>query len=320
MHPTALDNHYIGIDVSKTMLDIYLPQTNTLTRLPNNDRGVNKLNALLANQKTHVIIEATGGLKKNAHRHLNRQGHRVSIVNPRSVRRLAQGLGLLAKTDRLDAKLLSRYGAIVNPAETIPRTPEEQTLWELVSRRRQLVEMAVQEKNRRSSAADELQESITQVLNFLQDQLKGIDLKLQGLIASNEELCKKRDILLSIPGIGETTATQLLIELPELGEVSDKKIAALVGVAPFNCDSGQLKGRRTIWGGRVSVRNSLYMIALVACRHNPAIKSYYQRLCEKGKPKKVALVACMRKILIIANHMLKEQTKWKAPTLEAPQS
>ncbi len=320
MHPTALDNHYIGIDVSKTMLDIYLPQTNTLTRLPNTDKGVDKLNALLANQKTHVIIEATGGLKKNAHRHLNRQGHRVSIVNPRSVRRLAQGLGLLAKTDRLDAKLLSRYGAIVNPAETIPRTPEEQTLWELVSRRRQLVDMAVQEKNRRSSAAGELQESITQVLNFLQDQLKGTDLKLQGLIASNEELCKKRDILLSIPGIGETTAIQLLIELPELGEVSDKKIAALVGVAPFNCDSGQLKGRRTIWGGRVSVRNSLYMIALVACRHNPAIKSYYQRLCEKGKPKKVALVACMRKILIIANHMLKEQTKWKAPTLEAPQS
>lgn len=308
---------YIGIDVSKAMLDIYFPKTQQITQLSNDEVGLSHLDKLLVGQKAKVVIEATGGLEKSVHRYLSRQGHEVSIVNPRSVRRLAQGLGLLAKTDTLDAKLLSRYGEIVKPIETTLRSQQEQTLWDLVTRRRQLVEMMVQEKNRLLTVSTELKEEMEVVLKFLQDQVSKIELKLQELIASHEEMSKNRDLLMSVPGIGETTAIQLLTELPELGKVSDKKIAALVGVAPFNCDSGRMKGKRTIWGGRVSVRNSLYMVALVACRHNPAIKSYYQRLCEKGKPKKVSLVACMRKILIMINHMLANQTRWKDPTSEA---
>lgn len=311
------DHKYIGIDVSKAMLDIYFPDSQKLTQLSNDEAGLSHLSKLLGGSKVRVVMEATGGLEKGVHTHLSRQGHGVSIVNPRSVRRLAQGLGLLAKTDTLDAKLLSRYGEIVKPAETPPRSPQEQTLWDLVTRRRQLVEMIVQEKNRLTAASGELKEDVAVVLQFLQDQVKKIEFKLQELIAGHEEMSKNRDILMSVPGIGETTAIQLLTELPELGKVSDKKIAALVGVAPFSCDSGKMKGKRTIWGGRTSVRNSLYMIALVACRHNPSIKSYYQRLCEKGKPKKVSLVACMRKILIIANHMLANQTEWREPISEA---
>lgn len=301
---------YVGIDVSKTNLDVFLPDTSTYARYTNDYEGLKKLNDLLPKKLGGIVIEATGGLERQAHECLYQQGYSVCIVNPRSVRRLAQGLGILAKTDKLDARILSSYGEIVKPTETKPRTQEERLLWDLVTRRRQLVEMRTQEKNRLSQVSENMIEDVESMLVHLKDRIALIEEKIRKIIEADVQLSRNKEILMSVSGIGETAAMQIISELPELGKVNDRKIAALVGVAPLNYDSGKLKGRRTIWGGRSSVRNTLYMVALVASRHNPVIHEYYSKLCKKGKPKKVALVACMRKILIILNHMLAKQECW----------
>lgn len=312
MTNTTDNQQYIGIDVSKAFLDIYIPSTSTYSRYTNDEEGLSKLYKHLPKKRSGIVIEATGGLEKQAHQWLHRRGHSVSIVNPRSVRRLAQGIGILAKTDKLDAKVLSRYGEIVNPVETAPRNEQEQRMWDLVARRRQLVEMSIQEKNRLSQATSAVSENIQSTLSFFKENIAQLEKEIASLIVLDERLYKIKKLLMSVPGVGETAATQLLTELPELGRVDDRKIAALVGVAPLNCDSGRMKGRRAIWGGRISIRNTLYMVALVAARHNPTIRQYYEKLCDKGKPKKVALVACMRKLLIIMNHMLANQQAWRA--------
>lgn len=305
------NDQYMGIDVSKTYLDVYVPNDDSYVRYANSTEGLKKLKKILPKQLCGIIMEATGGLEKRAHEWLHQRGYAVSVVNPRCVRRLAQGIGILAKTDKLDAKMLAHYGEIVKPIVTKPRTQQEKQLWDLVTRRRQLVEMSTQEKNRLSQASKNVEKNIETTLSFFKKSIAALEKKITKLVATDKQLSKNKEILMSVSGIGETAAIQILTELPELGKVNDKKIAALVGVAPFNCDSGKMKGRRAIWGGRISVRNTLYMVALVASRHNPVIREYYVKLCNKGKPKKVALVACMRKLLIILNHMLANQEMWR---------
>lgn len=304
-------NHYVGIDVSKAQLDIYIPQMNCYKHVTNDKAGIRELKKLLPNTKPPIVMEATGGLEYLCFNSLHESGFNVSVVNPRNVRRLAQGVGILAKTDKLDAIALSKYGNIVHPIPSQPRSKAMQLLWDLSARRRQLVDMRTQEKNRLSSANGILAKELKAMLKFIDKRITLLEEKLAEAIEQDETLNRNKQLLMSIPGIGETIAAQLLSELPELGSVSDAKIAALVGVAPLNCDSGTMKGRRMIWGGRMNVRNSLFMAGLVATVHNPVIRKYYQKLCAKGKPKKVALVACMRKLLIIANHMLSKQESWK---------
>ena len=302
---------HIGIDVSKTHLDLHISENKFSKRFSNDAKGLEELVSHMPSTSATVVMEATGGLEKQAHIALHKKGIPVSIVNPRSVRRLAQGMGILAKTDKLDAEVLARYGDIVQPAITEPRSTQKQKLFELVNRRRQLVHMTIQEKNRLLQSSKLLAKEIRSVLAFLQRKIAALETKIKRIINEDKRLSEIRDILVSVPGVGETAAVQLLTELPELGKVNDRKIAALVGVAPLNCDSGKMRGKRAIWGGRVNVRNMLFMVALVATRHNPKIKEYYHKLCQKGKPKKVALVACMRKLLIITNHMVADGTVWK---------
>lgn len=306
------NTHYIGIDVSKHYLDVYIPQLQKSLRVPNNNEGLTKITEKLPSDDSHIILEATGGLERAAHRWFTNHDIKVSVVNPRGVRRLAQGLSISAKTDKLDAKLLSHYGTIVNPVSTPARTQSSQLLWDRVSRRRQLTEMNIQEKNRLSRAPASMRESIERVIEFIDKEIQELETHIDAQIRQDEQLSRKRDLLKSVPGIGPVVATELLTDLPELGTVNDKKIAALVGIAPFNCDSGKMRGKRTIWGGRITVRNKLYMAALVGIRFNPRLKAYYERLIQAGKPKKVAIVACMRKLVVILNHMLANDQPWQA--------
>jgi len=305
---------YIGIDVSKNNLDIYLPESKCFEQVENSEQGLCHLVSKLPRVKSvGIVMEATGGLEKEAHSYLHKKGFAVSIVNPRSVRRIAQGLGILAKTDKLDAQALSRYGEIVKPVSAGPRTEKARILWELVNRRRQLVIMKTQEKNRLCRASAEMKVEVESLLAFLSEQINSLEVRIKEQIGETKELRRRQDILMSFPGVGEKIVVQLLTGLPELGTVNDRKIAALAGVAPLACDSGKMKGKRKIWGGRTHVRNTLFMVALVAARHNPVIKAYYEKLCAKGKTKKVALIACMRKALVIMNHMLANDQEWILP-------
>lgn len=307
---------YIGIDVSKTSLDIFLSQKEQWLRVSNSLDGLAQLASAFSDLRPKVIMEATGGLERLAFNQLSALGCPVSVVNPRRVRRFAQGCGILAKTDRIDAKVLADFGQSTQPRVTLPKTPLAQKLSALVSRRRQLTRLLVQEKNHLTRADPLLKNEIKEHIDYLSQRKKRLQKEIFALVKDDPVLKKKLDYLVSTPGIGEWTASQLLAELPELGQVNTKQIAALVGVAPYNCDSGTMRGRRTIWGGRASVRTALYMATLVAIRWNPIIKAYYERLCEEGKPKKVALIACERKLLCRMNMMLQKEEPWKEDARE----
>lgn len=310
------NRHYTGVDVSKAYLDVFISESAKHLRVKNDSLGLKQLDEELKGVSSRcLVIESTGGLEHKALRYLDKRGYFVSVVNPRCVRRLAQGMGLLAKTDKLDAQILSTYGSVVCPVETKPRTQQQQLLWDKVARRRQLIDMRTQEKNRLSSASGWAKKQHESLIRHFDKQITRIEKEVLELIESDEELSRKREILVSVPGVAEQTAFQLLTDLPELGQASDRKIAALVGVAPYCCDSGNLRGKRKIWGGRQSVRNALFIVAMgAATKHNPKLKMYYKRLLDQGKPKRVALVACMRKLIVILNHMLKDDTLWQAET------
>jgi transposase len=259
-----------------------------------------------------VVLEATGGYEVAVTAALGTAGVPVAVVNPRQVREFARGIGQLAKTDALDAAVLARFAEVVHPTPRPLPEAQAQELSALLTRRRQLLAMLIAERQRLATALLAVRPHISRHIRFLEAELADLDRQLRDAVQASPLWREQEDLLRSTPGIGPTTALALLAEVPELGQLTRKKIAALVGVAPFPCDSGKLRGRRIIWGGRARVRTALYMATLVATRHNPLIRAFYQRLCAAGKPKKVALVACMRKLLTILNAMVRHHTPWCA--------
>lgn len=304
--------HYIGIDIAKDKLDVSIRSTGKVYEFTNDINGLKSLKDLLNNYRPCLIImEATGGYETNALMSLQEADFDVSVINPRQVRDFAKALGKLAKTDGIDAGVLGHYGEAIRPACTNKLTAELRELKQHQQRRRQLVDMLVMEKNRLHTANSKVAKGIERSIKFIEKELALIENELSKKIEADPELTKKKTLLVSVKSIGEVTATALLFDLPELGQLSGKEIAMLAGLAPLNRDSGNSRGKRQIWGGRAAVRTTLYMATLSAIRFNPAIKAFYIRLCNAGKLKMVAIVACMRKLLVTINSMIKNGTKWQ---------
>lgn len=302
----------IGIDVSKRHWDVALEGEPRVRRFAADAGGLASLLEWLAEvDPSLVCLEATGGCEAMLVAGLHARGVPTSVVNPRQVRDFARATGQLAKTDAIDAAVIARFAAAVGPAPSDPPSENQTRLRSLRARRQQLVQMLTQEKNRLAIARDlEARASIRRTIEFLQQQLEEVDRRLAELTHEDAEFRRRCELLVSVPGVGATTAAGLVAELPELGTMNRGQAARLVGVAPLNRDSGTLRGRRMIGGGRVEVRRTLYMATLVATRHNPTIRACYERLKANGKAKMAALVACMRKLLLILNAMLKNKTPW----------
>jgi transposase len=306
-----MQGDYVGVDVSKNSLDVATYATNKTWSFPNSEAGINQLIQTLSElPPALVVIESTGGYETPLAYALNKAGIACAVVNPREVRNFARATKKLAKTDTIDARVLAHFAALIKP-EPRPLSDEQtQELEAIIARRRQVVEMLTAEKNRLHLARKPVREAIKAHIDYLEKELGHIDSELQGRIEESPIKQEKYDLLLSVPGVGPNLAATLVIELPELGNLNRRQIAALVGVAPLNHDSGTMRGKRSTWGGRPQVRAVLYMAALVATRFNPAISQFYKQLCARGKAKKVALVACMRKLLTILNSMLKHHVPW----------
>lgn len=302
---------FVGIDVSKDTLDVAVLPSEEDWVIANEERAFPALIARLQElQPTLIVVEATGGLERPVVVSLTEEGLPAAVINPRRARDFARAKGRLAKTDRIDANVLAALGAALRP-EVRPLPDETiQELAKLTALRRALVESLVTARDRLQKTFGNPHPIQQEQICWLKEKIKQIDAELQDYIDRHVVLREKFDILCSMKGVGPNTSFVLLSDLPELGRVNRKEIAALVGVAPFNCDSGKWRGKRAIWGGRMSVRSALYMAALVASQHNPVIRAFYERLLEAGKPKKVALVACMRKLLVILNAMVKNGTHW----------
>ncbi len=310
---------YIGIDVSKQLLEVAVHESEFHYRGPNKSSAFGALLAeLIALRPARIVVEATGGLEKPLVTALHAANLPVVVINPRQVRAFAKAIGQLAKTDRLDAGVLAHFAAALKPPLRPLKSKDEQELEALMGRRGQLVDMLVAEKNRRHcTTSDVVGETIKEHIDWLADRIAEIDEQLQARLVSSTVWQDKDTILQSVPGIGPVVSFSLLADLPELGTLNRQRISKLVGVAPLNCDSGQQRGVRHIFGGRARVRSMLYMAALTALRFNPVIKEFYQRLIGKGKPHKVALTACMRKLLSIVNLMVRNQTSWKTDSVSA---
>lgn len=304
---------WVGIDVSQARLDVcVLPQGLTFHQ-PNTAAGIQAvIEQLVPLSPSLVVVEATGGLERAIVSALHTGAVPVAIANPRKVKGFAIALGK-AKTDLLDAHVLARFAQSVEPRATPSVAPQAQQLSDLVRRRQQLVAMQVAEKNRLTRATQAVQADIKEHIEHLQHRIKTLNEQIQALAQQQADWQRKNTILQSVKGIGKVTAALCLAELPELGRLSDKQIARLVGVAPINHDSGKHKGKRRIAGGRTAVRCGLYMATLVAVRHNPVIRPFYDRLVKTGKLKKVALVASMRKLLVILNAMIRDNKLWQTP-------
>lgn len=302
---------FVGIDVSKAQLDVAIRPTGETLSVANDKAGIKALVKRLAKiQPGLVVLESTGGLERQILCAVVSAELPAVRVNPRQVRDFAKATGQLAKTDSIDAAILAHYAQAVRPQLRPLPNAVTMELRALSARRRQLIEMIVMEKNHLATAAKAVAKDITEHIGGLEQKLQGVDIDIDGLIEQSPIWKEHEDILRSAPAIGPVTSRTLLAELPELGTLDRKQIASLVGLAPFNRDSGTLKGRRSIWGGRASVRCALYMAALVATRCNPVIGDFYKRLKAKGKPFKVALVACMHKLLTILNAMIKHKSRW----------
>jgi len=304
---------FIGIDVCKELLEVAAHERDYRFRCPNKPSAFPKLiTELVALRPALIVLEATGGWETRVTTALHAAGLPVVVINPRQVRNFARAVGQLAKTDRLDARVLAHFAAAVKPPIRELKSQHEQELDALSGRRRQLVGMLTAEKNRHGSAAtDTVQEKIKEHIDWLEEQIAELDEQLQGLLKCSPAWRAKDRILQSVPGIGSVVSVSLLAELPELGTLNRHQISKLVGVAPLNRDSGPLRGTRHIYGGRTRVRSMLYMAALSATRFNPVIKEFYQRLVAKGKPFKVAITACMRRLIVIINVMIRDSVTWK---------
>lgn len=302
----------VGIDVAKHQLDVALHPNGEAWSVSNDERGINTLvKRLQAVTPSLIVLEATGGLETAAASALTVAGLPCAVINPRQARDFAKATGQLAKTDRLDAGVLAQFADRIRPTPRPMPDPETKALSDLMSRRRQLIEMVTAEKNRLQSTPSGWRADVQSHITWLEGRLARLHKKLEARIKASPTWRVNDEILQSAKGVGPVLSTTLLADLPELGTLNRKKIAALVGVAPFNRDSGTMRGKRTVWGGRAQVRAALYMGTLAATRHNPVIKAFYTRLLAAGKVKKVALTACMRKLLTILNAMIKNQTAWQ---------
>jgi transposase len=305
---------FVGIDVSKHRLDIHLRPSGESFTVDHDDGNVAVLvERLVALAPTLIVLEATGGMEVRLAAALAAAGLPVAVVNPRQVRAFARATGRLAKTDRLDAAAIARFAEAVRPPARPLADAATRHLQALVARRRQLLEMLVAERNRRQAAAPTLHQRIDAHLRWLEEALAEIERDLDGAVRHSPLWRAKEELLRSVPGIGPVSARTLLAQLPELGSLTRRQAAALVGVAPFNRDSGRMRGRRTIWAGRAALRACLYMAAVAAARgSNPVIAGFYRRLRQAGKPAKLALTACMRKLVVTLNAMLRTDTAWKS--------
>lgn len=299
----------VGIDVSKDWLDVALGEE--LLRVANDAKSISELVERLRQADVHlVVMEATGGQETHAASAIAAAGGRLAVVNPRQVRDFAKATGRLAKTDRIDARVIAAFGEAVEPQ--ITSLPDEDTreLQELLKRRADLVAMRVQESNRLALMHGAMRKQIKAHIAWLERAIDEVNVDLTAKLRKSAAWREKDELLRSLKGIGPISSGMLMAALPELGRLDRRAIAALVGVAPFNCDSGRFRGRRAIWGGRADVRHVLYMAAMAAIRSNAQIKAFYERLTARGKPHKVAVVACMRKMLTILNAMVRSNTHW----------
>jgi len=301
----------VGIDVGKQQLDVYLLERQRAFQCGNDEVSIQQLvNRLKRFKLARVVIEATGRLEQPFVRAALAKGLPVVVVAPLKVRRYAEAVGQLAKTDAIDARIIARFGADLKPTVHAPCDPEAQQIKDLMVRRRQLIEMRTMEKNRRQVMPDDLTESIDTLIEAINEQLAALDVCLDKAVNQHARWRRKRDILTSMPGIGKTVAYTLLGDMPELGALDRRQIAALTGVAPYNRDSGKMRGKRRIRGGRKNSRTVLFLSAMTAIRFNPDIKRFYERLLKNGKHKKVALTACIRKTVTTLNAMLRDDLEW----------
>jgi transposase len=310
---TSVTALYVGIDVSKATLDVAFGSDGEVVQVRNEEADVAKLVARLkAARPQLVVLEATGGYEWLVAAALANEGVAVAVVNPRQVRDFAKATGQLAKTDKIDARILARFAEAIQPEPRPLPSPEAKELEEFLSRRRQIVDMLTMEKNRLAMAGTErMKKSLKRHIEWLEEALRRANDDIDKAVRASPVWREQEDLLRSVPGIGPVSARTLLAELPELGTLNRKQIAALVGVAPLNRDSGTLKGTRTCWGGRASVRQVLFMAAQTASRCNPIIRDTYGRLRARGKKHKVAIVACMRKLLTILTAIVRDGQKWK---------
>ena len=305
---------YVGIDVSKDLFDVKVLPNNEFQQFSNDDAGIKKLIKFLKKfDPVLIVFESTGGLEMPSVSSLIENNLPVVIINPRQVRDFAKATGRLAKTDSIDADTIARFARDIRPEVRPIKDEHAQLLSALNARRRQIVDMLVAEKNRLYTAPKSNKKSIQKHIKWLERSLEDINKDIDKTIKKSPTWRENDKILQSFRGIGPIVSASLLCDLPELGTLNRKKIATLVGVAPLNCDSGRFRGRRRIKGGRANVRRKLYMAAVASIRHNPMIKDFYNRLIDAGKPPKLALTACMRKILTILNAMMKNRTYWIAP-------
>jgi len=303
---------YVGIDVSKDRLDVAVLGEKQERQVCNTQAGIAKLvQWMLELQPELIVVEATGGYQRAVVDALFHAGLGVAVMNPARVRQFARACGLLAKTDKLDAQVLAVFGQRVQPKRYEGKSEAEKQLSALLTRRKQVEEMLKAEQNRLRTISPSLRSSVEQVIAVLKEQKKRLDEQIQELVKEQKTWQEQSEILGSAPGVGKVTTATLLADLPELGKMDRKKIAALVGVAPMNYDSGRKRGYRKTKGGRGDVRSVLYMSTLVATRYNPVIQAQYQHLLKRGKEKKVALTACMRKFLTILNAMVRDQQPFR---------
>ena len=307
---------FIGVDVSKATLDIALGKKGPYKTIPNALKAIRKFIASLSPEEVAlVVVESTGGFEQKLLDELTATSLPVALVNPSRVRNFARSTGQYAKTDQLDARILAEFGEKVELRLYRAPSAKERRLSDLTTRRSQLLEMIVAEKNR-YQAMPRLEDKLKKHLDWLQEELEQTNAEIEELLESSQQWKEKRDILTSCKGVGNVTAFTLLAELPELGAVNRKEIASLVGVAPLNRDSGKRSRKRTTYGGRSKARSVLFMATMSAIRFNPAIKQFYNRLLENGKQKMVAIVAAMRKLLTILNAMLKNKQMWRPQALD----
>jgi len=302
---------FIGIDISKEELEVAIWQEEKTEQYANSSKGIKALIAELSRKEIAlIVVEATGGYEYDLVVQMLKAGLPVALVNPTRIRRFAQASGKLAKTDKLDARVLAHFGQALKPEVRELKSELEDQISLKITRRRQLISMITAEKNRLGTARDDNIESIKRHLEWLETELAQLEVDMKDLLQANPGYQQRVENLTTVPGVGPVTALTLVAQMPELGLVNRQEIAALAGVAPLNKDSGKRKGRRHTFGGRSAVRCALYMAALSATRHNPVIKEFYERLLANGKEKKVALTACMRKLLVILNAMARDQQPW----------
>ncbi len=303
---------FIGIDVAKRTLDAHCLPDNQCLQVANNPEGWAELTSWVKElQPVRIVLEATGGYETAVTVELHVAGLPVVVINPRQVRDFAKATGQLAKTDALDAEIIARFAEVIRPPLRPVPTAKARAIKALVTRRRQVLNMRVAESNRNEHASQQaIVRSLGRIRKALDAELESIDRQLERAIQGSPIYRHKADLLRSVPGVGPKATPVLLAQLPELGHLNRREIASLVGLAPRNRDSGQFRGKRMIGGGRADVRHALYMPTLTAIRYNPAIRRYYEHLLQRGKAKMVALTACMRKLLIILNAMLRENRPW----------